>query len=285
MVGLVAIRWPEIRSALWKIDLKWAVTGVVVFYINYLFRAIRLVTLLRGRISFWPDALWVACFHGFMTYLLPMRTGDLSLPILLKTHYGLDLLEAGRVLVKARMLDLMSLGGITLIAAVGLPAPITPKFRFVWASAGTLMALLPWILPKIVRFRFWEKFVIFRRVAEVGNATRFQFSETIWSFAIWMAVSGGFYCAARAIELPIGLGGVLFLVTVQLPLQLLPVQGIANAGNHEGGWITALSLLGIPAVEALRFALTSHALLLIYVLSIFPALIFFRYFFSRPHRS
>jgi hypothetical protein len=49
-------------------------------------------------------------------------------------------------------------------------------------------------------------------------------------------------------------------------LQLIPVQGFANAGNHEGGWIAALAILGVPVSEGLEFALTSHAIILLYVL-------------------
>jgi hypothetical protein len=52
---------------------------------------------------------------------------------------------------------------------------------------------------------------------------------------------------------------------MQLPLQLLPVQGLANSGNHEGGWVAALVLMGFNAQEALKFALASHGVLIGYV--------------------
>lgn len=39
----------------------------------------------------------------------------------------------------------------------------------------------------------------------------------------------------------------------------------ANAGNHEGGWIAALAILGIPPSSALVIALASHALVFVYV--------------------
>ena len=57
-------------------------------------------------------------------------------------------------------------------------------------------------------------------------------------------------------------------LNTQLPLQLIPIQGFANSGNHEGGWIAGLALLGIPTSEAVDFSLTSHALLIIYVLAL-----------------
>jgi uncharacterized membrane protein (DUF106 family) len=48
----------------------------------------------------------------------------------------------------------------------------------------------------------------------------------------------------------------------------MPIQGFANSGNHETGWTGALLLMGYAAEPALNFALTSHAIILIYALLI-----------------
>jgi UDP-2-acetamido-3-amino-2,3-dideoxy-glucuronate N-acetyltransferase len=276
VAGVVVHQWPDIRATLRKVEPSWAVAGVLVYYLNYLLRALRLQFLAPPGLKFWPDALWISCFHGTVTYLFPMRSGDLSLPVLLKAHCQGGLLEATRVLVKARVLDVMSLGCITLAAALALPAPVPRVFRMGWVGAGGAMASFPLLLRFLVRFPGWQKFRMFRKLAALGRVSGLQWKEIGLSLGIWLAISGGLYCAARAIHLPIGLGGVLFLVTVQLPLQLLPIQGIANAGNHEGGWVAALSILGIPGEAALRFALASHALLLVYVLAISPVLLLVR---------
>ena len=85
------------------------------------------------------------------------------------------------------------------------------------------------------------------------------------SLGVWTMVGGALYCAARAVALPLSIGDIWFIVTVQLPLQLAPVQGMANAGNHEAGWIAALTMLGLDAGSALDFALATHVLLLVYI--------------------
>jgi hypothetical protein len=59
---------------------------------------------------------------------------------------------------------------------------------------------------------------------------------------------------------------VWLLISLQLPLQLIPVQGVANAGNHEGGWVAGLLIVGFSAQQAVEFALTSHVILISYVL-------------------
>jgi uncharacterized membrane protein YbhN (UPF0104 family) len=103
-----------------------------------------------------------------------------------------------------------------------------------------------------------------------GKGATFGIQGMILSFGIWACVGACFYCTAQAIGLPLKFMEVWLLISIQLPLQMIPLQGVANAGNHEGGWVAGLALLGIPAEQGLSFALLSHALLLIYVLTLGP---------------
>ena len=64
-------------------------------------------------------------------------------------------------------------------------------------------------------------------------------------------------------------------------MQLIPVQGFGNSGNHEGGWVAALVLMGFQPDEALRFALTSHAVVLVYVLILGVVALLFQYLMFR----
>ena len=100
--------------------------------------------------------------------------------------------------------------------------------------------------------------------------------EVVQSIGIWVAIGGCLFCAARAVGLVLGPGDAIFLISVQFPLQLIPIQGFANAGNHEGGWIAALTILGIPAATGLVIALTSHALVFLYVVSLGGVSLFLR---------
>ena len=101
-------------------------------------------------------------------------------------------------------------------------------------------------------------------------------SKILLSLGIWTAVGVCLFCTARAVGLSLSIGDIWLLITIQLPLQLIPIQGFANAGNHEGGWITALMIIGIPATDGLKFALVSHTLLLSYVLALGLVALFIR---------
>ena len=78
-------------------------------------------------------------------------------------------------------------------------------------------------------------------------------------------------------QLPISPSDIAFLIAIQLLMQLMPIQGFANSGNHESSWAAALMLLGFPADLSLKFALTSHAIILIYVLILGLLALVFRF--------
>lgn len=267
---ITVLKGPELWENLQKVSFSWALAGLGCYFINYLFRATRFRTISEKRLKMWPDSIHSASLHGFATYLLPFRTGDLTLPVILKAVSGTGFLEGSRILIKARLLDISTLGCWMFFAGLFFPVPISFSVKIVWILLGVGMSLSPiavrW-LEKLKRIRSSRIFNCFNALGSVSSIT---FNEVLESFGIWIAVGACFYCAARAVGLPLGIGEVWLLITIQLPLQLIPLQGIANAGNHEGCWLAGLAILGIPLSEALNFALTSHALLIFYVLALGP---------------
>jgi uncharacterized membrane protein YbhN (UPF0104 family) len=53
---------------------------------------------------------------------------------------------------------------------------------------------------------------------------------------------------------------------IMVPMTLLPFQGFANLGTHEIGWAAAFALFGYPETTALNIAVSSHIVLLLFVL-------------------
>lgn len=90
--------------------------------------------------------------------------------------------------------------------------------------------------------------------------------ETSLSLLIWFWTGCTLFSATRALSIPIQFMDIWFLVAIQLPLQLFPIQGVANTGNHEVGWVTGFALLGISPEQGLEFALASHVIVIAYVL-------------------
>ena len=284
VVGVGAYYGSDLVEALYTLDLRWGVYGLACYAVNYGLRAVRFRILSQARINLWPEGLHAACLHGFATYLMPFRSGELTLPVLLRSLTGLTLTEGSRLLIKARFLDIQTLGAWIIFAALIADIQLPRTMRSVWFSMGAIMIITPQIIRWLGARGRRSGFKLFDWFGRLTEPNPMRNSEFIVSAGIWAAVAGCYFCAARAIGIPLSLMQVWLLISIQLPMQLIPVQGIANAGNHEGGWVAGLMLLGVSAEAALEFALLSHAVILVYVLALGPATLLTG-FFCRSNSS
>lgn len=269
IVAIAFVKSDSVIESLKNINVYWAVAGLGCYWVNYLFRSMRFCAISENPLQLWPDAVKVTCLHGLATYMLPFRAGDLTLPAILKSINNTSWTEGSKILIKSRILDVASLGFLMICAAVLTRVPISSMLRLGWMGVGFAMTISPVIISWLISSGARKTSSSFRKfVLQFQTVSSINRYEVILSLGIWMAIGGCLFCAARAVGLPLGPGDAVFLISVQFPLQLIPIQGFANAGNHEAGWITALSILGIPASSGLVFALASHALVFLYVMSL-----------------
>lgn len=256
-VGALAVQQgPRVAATLAGIDAVWAALGLGAFWCGHVLRSVRLRHIAGDRLPLWPAAVSINAAHAVTAYFLPLQSGDLALPGILRWVHGRKLAEGVDILVRLRLLDVSALG-IWICAAMALvPDTRVPiALRAVGSVIGLALALCPWILKRISRLAHTAP----RGIDELGL-----------SLAIWGLSGASVWAAAHAVGLALGFGEVWLLLALQLPLQFLPVQGVANTGSHELSWVSGLALLGVPAGEALGFALASHALILCYVASLVP---------------
>jgi hypothetical protein len=281
LAGIIAaiamIKSDSLIESLKNINILWAVAGLGCYWVNYLFRAMRFCSISKAPLRFWPDAVRATCLHGLATYLLPFRAGDLTLPAILKSINNTAWTEGGKILIKSRILDVSSMGILMICAAVLTQTQISFPLRIGWMGIGIALMISPLIISWLISSGAKKSSSAFRKyLLQFQMVLDINREEMIQSLEIWIAIGGCLFCSARAVGLSLGLGDAIFLISVQLPFQLIPIQGFANTGNHEGSWVTALVILGIPAENGLVFALTSHALLFIYVLSLGVMSLFMR---------
>ncbi|MBC2709754.1 MAG: flippase-like domain-containing protein [Desulfosarcina sp.] len=258
----------EVMAALYGIQISWAIAGFICILSNYYFRALRLNVLAGNKLPVWPQGIYCTSVHGFANYMLPLRSGDLSLPFLLKSICNMELKDGATVLYKARLLEVFTLG-IWFVAASLFPSSKLPSsIMITMVVSGILMILSPFLLKKFFNLSLLP-FKVFQRVAKnLAQTSKMNLLEIMLTCGIWISIAMSIWCITAAIQLPISVIDIVFLIALQLVMQLMPVQGFANSGNHESGWVAALVLMGCPADMALKFALTSHAIILVYVLLI-----------------
>jgi hypothetical protein len=264
VVWVFFYNWSEISSVYNTINVYWAFTGFGSYVVNYIFRGIRLRILTGSRIKFFSEAFHFSILHGFFSYLLPLRTGDASLPVLLKTTGKINLKESVGVLIKLRIIDFSMIGIFAIFASLFGARMISPTVQALWLVAGSLLTLFWVIFQKFGRISnyFLKKF---NYEFDISALLKLNFIELFVTFFIWLSVYASQYCMIRSIGLDFKLSEIIFISSIQLPLQMLPVQGFANSGNHESGWVASLVLMGFSAQESLNYAIASHGVLLIYV--------------------
>lgn len=164
------------------------------------------------------------------------------------------------------MQDIITLGGILCVVIFSYRLPISDYTRLILLVFGVTLIVGPLMLIYFVRNN--SKFIPgkMRGNLEKNPPEYPRVLELFMSFIIWLCTGGTLYSVVKSINIPINFMDIWFLVSVQLPLQLLPVQGLANAGNHELGWTSALRILGVNLDNSINFALSSHLILIIYVL-------------------
>jgi len=266
VLGMAVYHRHEVVKTLRGIEAVWAIAGFFCLLVNYCLRAVRFHVLTNSRLKVWPQGIYCVFMHGFATYMLPLRSGDLSLPFLLKSTIGLGLQEGAAVLLKARLLEVFALGLWFVVAATFPYSKLSKEVVLPMAACGVVMVASPFILKRLLGLSvipFEKVRTLAKRFAQTGSMTLVEVTLTC---CIWISIALGLWCVTFAIQLQLPLMDLFLLIALQLAMQLIPLQGFGNSGNHEGSWIAALALLGIPGDAALKFALTSHAVILVYVL-------------------
>jgi uncharacterized membrane protein YbhN (UPF0104 family) len=243
----------------------WLLTGFGCYLVNYLLRTCRLGILIESRTIPFGHLFRITCLHGFFSYFLPLRSGDLSLPLLLKKESGSTLVAGGAVLIKSRLLDMLSLGFFLTLSTVFSFRHITTHHLLLFAICSLGLIIVPYAAASLLRFKRIASLQLVRHLPRDVPWHRYTLLEIALSFLVWFFVGCTLFSVVVALSIPLSFLDIWFLTAIQLPLQLVPIQGVANAGNHEIGWVAGFSILGISPEIGLGFALASHVAIILYV--------------------
>ncbi|MBF0310917.1 MAG: flippase-like domain-containing protein [Magnetococcales bacterium] len=251
--------------------------------LSMMLRTVRLRLLLGGVIPF-GRLFGVSLLHHFYASLLPFRTGEAALPILLKQE-GYSMAHALAVLVAARVLDLLSM--VFYFFLLGwwqtdrLPPDSQPLWQAVWSGALLLVIALlllmwghRWLVARLVNFVArpagrWlprREWLIGRLMVFGEGLTRVQgkrlLAALLASLLVWLtgSMTMAWVIVTLGAERPLTL--VLLGTVVSSLLGQVPVQGFAGIGTVEGVFVLAFVALGWEAGWALNCSLLLHALLL-----------------------
>jgi uncharacterized membrane protein YbhN (UPF0104 family) len=232
--------------------------------LSYAVRAVRVYEWFRPQFSglFMP-LLRLTILHNAANNLMPMRTGELVFPWLMKRYFGHALFDAAAALLWIRILDMHFLG-LVAILILYLRDP-----SWIWWAAAILWLAGLSILALIGRFGVSRHLAgpgRLRKVARLVAGAAPQDPLRIARVYLWTTVTWSLKFVAFASVLhhfvPVAFWRVMAGVMGAELSSILPIHGIAGSGSYEFAAVAALVPLGVNAKLALAGAVNLHLFLL-----------------------
>lgn len=233
---------------------------------SYALRALRIqryfIHELRGQ--FWPT-LKLSTWHILLNNFLPMRTGEISFPILMQHYFTLPASRTVPVLLWFRLLDLQAIVLLGLLAAIwgmGLPDAWIAVV-IILLPAPLLVYLARHHVRRIVAARpegKWQARLL-SSVDSLPHCVAHFLATLGWTWANWLIklLTLAWVLAHLApLDLAAALAGAIGgdLTTV------LPIHAPGGFGTFEAGVMAALQPFGLDAPSALGAAVNLHLFVL-----------------------
>lgn len=285
--SLAGVEWRAVGEALHSVRLWPVALAGMTFWAHYVVRGYRWRYLLppphQAPINDLFDGLVIG---NVCTYLLPLRAGEFVRPYIISRRGTYPYPVALASVVIERFFDLSAV--LICFGAIVSHLPGLPVWVFQGARALSVLAVF--LLSFIVVGVFWRTPV----VAMVRTVTRFlgrRFSERLTTFAddilragsslrtprtlvkvlgatvlVWATTFLGYYFFIVMIPaLPVS-PTIAVAVTVIVALAVAAPSAPGFLGIYQAGCVGGLSLFGVPAEDAVAFALVSHAVQYVMVL-------------------
>jgi membrane-associated phospholipid phosphatase/uncharacterized membrane protein YbhN (UPF0104 family) len=239
--------------------------AILLVLASYVIRALRLVFYFEEiAIQHSLRCVRLSVIHNLYNNLLPMRTGELSFPVLMAGAFDIDYRRSLSSLLWLRVLDLfaiLTIGAISLflvlriellaivVALLGLTLPLWLANWIEWTSGGLLRSL-----PKLAQ--------TLQTLRGGWPANRIQFWRAWgWTVLNWLVKLIAFAMVFQwFVEMPTT--NALIAIVGAEASSVLPIHSIAGFGTYESGAWLGLSLLGEVTNNALAAAINLHLFIL-----------------------
>ena len=235
---------------------------VLLTALSYLTRAIRLYELYRSRLRA-PFAVFlrINVLHTTLLNLLPMRTGEVAFPVMMKRRFGEGYVSSVANLLWLRVADLWVLLWLGLVTFAWRGTP------WLWLPVA-MGAVLPLVLQPLRQtivhgIEGEGRMVRSLRILVDGLPARYAdyLRLLLWTLATWTLKLAAFVSVARFF-----IGGdpgplVPGVIAAEIS-NALPVQGVAGFGSYELAMVLGGSMAAVPREALLAAAVNLHLFIL-----------------------
>lgn len=264
--------------------------------IQYFFLALRWRFLCDGIIGL-DSFYYVTSIHNMTNNLMPMRTGELIYPYLLKRYFNVGLGDSTAYLIYARIFDLIAMGVFFFFSILLTRDKITLFFGDIKAESLRFLLYLVilvaavgviyWIFSKITESKKAEERYLLRTLKngfsalsegmkKVGIIKKF-FVLFLMSLAVFLSRYTFFMFALATFGIELSFTQAVIVATAPILAAVFPVQGIGGYGTIETGWVLGFMLIGLDKELTLMAGFGTHSLRLLFSIVLagisFPLLI------------
>lgn len=252
------VGWAEVVGAWRHIPPVDLLAVVVLTLFGYLARAARLAVHFGGALRSAPARCYrVMALHNLANNFLPLRSGELSFPLLLRQEFLVPTARSVGALLWLRAMDLSA-----IVVAAGFSLGIDRLGPAAGGAIGLAGLVLPPLGYAALKTRPVEGDGLLARLASgLPLSPASLYAGQALTLVHWGAkLSAWAWLISRLghIEPVLAWAGA---VAGELT-SVLPIHGVAGAGTYEAGVVLVLNPLGVPTADALTAATDLHLFLL-----------------------
>lgn len=243
---------------------------VVLSLASNVLRAVRIKLSFALPAQRFSDMFYLSTSHNLLNNLLPMRTGEVAFPVLIKRHFGIGLMESGSHLLLYRLLDLIalvSIAGLLVIWQYSVVAALS--FALVVIACLCLFDRIKGQgLMLLRRIRHRKVQSLADAIVRLPTRGRHFSSIVITTYAIWLSKLLAFLGVVLQLS-QLNLAQAITSVAVADLSSILPIHGVAGSGTFEAAFVLAGKLYGTDTTALLTVAVQLHLFLLLMAFAAF----------------
>jgi len=260
------IGWSRLLQPWLRVDKALLALILALVLASYAIRAVRLYVYFRdamqGRFTL---ALKLMLQHNLANNFLPMRSGELTFPMLMSSYFGVSLSRSMPALLWFRMFDLhtMVLLALWALGTQWLALRWVGLLALLWLALPWLLFLFNhWLLERLQGGDRGRVVGLLVKLLQGAPADRGLLLKTwFWSLINWL-VKLLTFAWLLALFAQLDLARALLGAIGGELTSVLPIHGVAGAGTYEAGIVAALLPLGVAGETALSAAVNLHLFLL-----------------------
>jgi uncharacterized membrane protein YbhN (UPF0104 family) len=255
--------WSSLFTLWQKLNFADIIALILLMLVSYLLRSMRIYSFFSGASK--PDFrpyFRITVLHNFFNIILPMRSGAVTFPILLKRYLNIDPVRSASLIIWLLFLDLQLLmlfviffflyGTMDLLLIIGLLF---------------LLLFVPYLIFRLRATFTAAKFISQNRLLSRLISGIPDTNTQYWRIWFWTALNWPLKLTAyglllsRLILIPF-YDGIWASLAGELG-SIIPVQGLAGVGTYEAGVIFGLTRQGHGMESALKGSISLHLFILL----------------------